>query len=260
MKKYLILFMAVVSTSFFVGCDSDDEFTPPNYVTFANQEMNISVDQNSSASIDVTVFTANTTGSDRTFPIIVSANSTLDAAAYNVPANVTIPANSNETTFTVEVNDTNISNEGESLILTLEGAAELYTGDSLVISVVRNCPSDLEGTYAVLSDGSSTDGAPANNPVEDFPYQVDIVETADKTYSISDGFAGLYIEWYCDAYGYCFETPGTFTDVCGNLSGSWEDGFESNVTLTGTVNDDGTLTITWVNGFGDTATATYTKM
>ena len=77
---------------------------------------------------------------------------------------------------------------------------------------------------------------------------------------MSDAFAGVYQDWYCAPYGYCFETPGAFSDTCGVLSGTFLDYFESTVVLTGTNNFDGTLTISWSNGYGDTATATYTKL
>ena len=259
MKKYLLLFIAAISLTF-VGCNYEDDIDPPNYVSFEDDSMDLVVDEGSSASLEITVYAANETGSDRMVPLNVAGSSSLDPAAYTVPANVTIPANGNEATFTVEVSDTNISNSGESLVLSLGGDAELHTGNNISIDVTRNCPSNLEGTYTVLSSGSSTDAAPVNNPIEDFAYEVEVVKTGDKTYTISDGFAGLYIEWYCEAYGTCAEFEGNFRDVCGNLSGAWVGPFESDVSLTGTDNGDGTLTITWENGFGDTATSTYTKV
>lgn len=259
MKKYLLLFIAATSLTF-TGCNYEDDIDPPNYVTFEDDSMELEVDEGGSASLEVTVYSANETGSDRSIPLNIADATTVSAAAYTVPSNVTIPANTNETTFTVEVTDTNISNAGEDLVLSLGAEGEISTGDNLSIAITRNCPSDLAGTYNVLSSGSSTDAAPENNPIEDFPYQVEVVDAGNKTYTISDGFAGLYIEWYCDAYGTCTETEGNFKDVCGNLSGAWVGPFGSDVSLTGSVNEDGTLTITWVNGFGDTATSTYTRV
>ena len=256
MKKYLVLFIAVVCFSF-IGCNKDDDNNQLNYVTFASNSRAYAVEQDGSGSFDVTIYTANDTGSDRTFNINVEGSSTADPSSYEVPATVTVLANSNEASFTVDVTDTNISNSGETLVLNLSGNGA-YTGESLEINLTRNCPSELAGTYDVLSSGSSTDGAPVNNPVVDFSYQVTLAKTGEHTYTVSDIFAGVYIEWYCDAYGYCTETPATITDVCGNLSGSFTDGFDSAVTITGTNNYDGTLTITWENAYGDTATATYT--
>ena len=76
-KKYLILLVAAISTTFFVGCSSDDDFTPPNYVTFAEGSMSYAVAQNGSGSFDVTVYTANITGSDRTFEVAVASTSSM---------------------------------------------------------------------------------------------------------------------------------------------------------------------------------------
>ena len=129
-----------------------------------------------------------------------------------------------------------------------------------VIAYPVSCPSDLSGNYTVVSSGFSTDGAPINNPLVNFSYDVVLTDNGGGSYTISDGVAGVYQDWYCAPYGYCFETAGTFTDVCGSLSGSWVEAFGCQVDLTGTVNTDGTLTIQWVNCFGDEVTeAIYTR-
>jgi len=121
-----------------------------------------------------------------------------------------------------------------------------------IISYPVSCPSDLGGTYNVVSSGFSTDGAPINNPLVNFPYTVTVTDVGGGSYTISDGVAGVYQDWYCAPYGYCFETEGNFTDVCNSLSGSWTEAFGCPVELIGTVNADGTLTISWSNCFGDT--------
>ncbi|MDC1259699.1 MAG: hypothetical protein P8O96_05250 [Flavobacteriaceae bacterium] len=121
-----------------------------------------------------------------------------------------------------------------------------------VISYPVSCPSDLGGTYNVVSSGYSTDGAPINNPLVNFPYTVTVTDDGGGSYTISDGVAGVYQDWYCVPYGYCFETEGNFTDVCNNLSGSWTEAFGCPVELIGMVNADRTLTISWSNCFGDT--------
>lgn len=122
------------------------------------------------------------------------------------------------------------------------------------VSYPVSCPSDLGGVYNVVTNGDNTDGQPA---AVNLPYTVTLTDNGGGNYSISDGVAGVYIFWY-SIYGYTFETPGNFTDVCGSLNGSWVEGFGCQVDLTGTVNDDGTLTIHWDNCFGDFGDAVYT--
>jgi hypothetical protein len=124
------------------------------------------------------------------------------------------------------------------------------------ISYPVSCPSNLAGTYDVVSNGTSTDGQPA---AVDLPYTVTITDNGGGSYTISDGVAGVYQYWYCSPYGYCFETEGSFTDICGELTGSWVERFGCQVDLTGTVNPNGTLSIHWVNCFGDEVNTVYTK-
>lgn len=121
-----------------------------------------------------------------------------------------------------------------------------------VINYSVSCPSDIGGIYDVVSSGFSTDGAPINNPMVNFPYTVTVTDNGGGSYTVSDGVAGVYQEWYCAPYGYCFETEGSFLDVCGTLSGSWTEAFGCPIELTGLVNGNGTLTISWSNCFGDT--------
>lgn len=118
-----------------------------------------------------------------------------------------------------------------------------------------SCPSDLGGTYNVVSSGTNTDGQPA---AVNHPYTVTVTDNGGGSYSISDGVAGIYQLWY-GVYGYTFETVGNFTDICGDLSGTWNTSFGGDsIELDGTLNEDGTLSIHWTNAFGDEVNAVYT--
>lgn len=258
MKKLLIILLTFFTfSSLLTSCESDDD-TAPNFVTFANSEQSYAVAQNSSGSFDVTVFTNNVVGSDRNYNIEVLSDSSLGSEAYDLPASVTIPGGTNEGTFTVNVSDTNIDNSGENLILKLSEGNDFFTGEPIQINVTRDCPSDLAGTYSVLTSGQSTDGAAAD-PVVDLPYTVTLTKTGVNTYVVSDIFAGIYIDWYCAAYGLCTETQQEITDVCGNLSASFTEPFGASASVSGTNNGDGTLTISFQNGYDDMATSVYTK-
>ena len=259
MKKYLKLFLTLFTlAAMFSSCESDDNSTP-EFVSFANDTQDFAVTQNGNGSFDVTVYTNKKSGSDRSINIEVLENSSLSAEAYDVPAMVTIPGGTNEGTFSVGITDSNIGNEGESLNLKLTESDNFFTGDPISINVTRDCPSDLEGTYSVLTTGQSTDGAAAD-PVVDLPYTVTLTKSGTNTYVVSDIFAGIYIDWYCEPYDYCSETEGSITDVCGNLSSSFTEPFGEAASISGTVGEDGTLTISFQNGYGDMATSVYTKI
>lgn len=123
-----------------------------------------------------------------------------------------------------------------------------------------SCTSNLEGTYSVISSGTSTDSGPTSseNPISNFPYTVQISALGGGDYTISDAFGGIYILWY-DIYGLDFEVEGSFSDVCGTISGKFPEPFGTDVIFSGTVNSNGTISIHWENGYGDFGDSVYTK-
>jgi len=200
MKKYLLLFIAAISLTF-VGCNYEDDFSAPNYVTFEDSSSSVGVDLGSSATFDVTVYAGNTVGSDRTIGVMVGESSTLDAAAYTVPATVTIPANSNEGTLSIDVADMNLGPDGETLVLQLQPEAGLSVGDDMTVTVNQICPypetkleivfddwasetsweiMDSEGNV-VFSGGGYADG-------DAMLTRMLCLDTGDYTFSITDSF------------------------------------------------------------------------
>lgn len=167
MKKHFFLLIMALSLSVFVGCDYDDEYTPPNYVTFEKPTYGLIVNEGQSSTMNVTVYTANITNSDRTFDISILPSTTLSAAAYTIPTSVTIPAGTNEATFTVEVSDTNLNNAGDKLIFKLGEERGLSTGPVLsanagrfsTVNITRVCPFEIAGEY-MITEGAATTSRP----------------------------------------------------------------------------------------------------
>jgi hypothetical protein len=267
MKKIVIL--AFLSLALMTSCEEDlviyDVDNGQSLSALASDSGTLPVPaEGSTFSLPVEVSTRST--ADRAISVSVDPSSTALPAEYTIDnSSLVIPAGEFNGTILISGNFEEIPDlTTTTLVLNLdsvEGAVVAEGDSSFTLSMFKQCPSDLAGTYVVVSSGQSTDGAPVNNPLVDFSYTVEItkVDGTDLDYVISDGVAGVYQDWYCAPYGYCFETEGNFQDVCDSLSGSWVEAFGSTVSLTGSVNPDGTLTISWENGFGDTATGVYTK-
>lgn len=124
-----------------------------------------------------------------------------------------------------------------------------------------SCSSNIGGTYNVLSSGTSADDGPntGENPITNHPYTVTLIDEGGGNYTLSDAYGGLYILWY-DIYGITTDNPGSISDICGSLSGSFNEPFGSPVTMTGVINQDGTLSLHWENGYGDFGDSVYTKV
>ncbi len=182
--------MAVVSMPLFIGCESE-EFTPLNYASFEPSKMDFTVNENSSGSFDVTLYTGNKTGSDRTFDIVVDESSTLNSAAFTLPSTLVVPANSNEATFTVEVTDTGIANTGETLVLSLGDQEGLYRGQPMKVTVFRFCPVNINDYIGTFTGPGSWNA--------DYGYTTEVV-----TFVNEDGdlmINGLLFQWFQDWWG-----------------------------------------------------------
>lgn len=244
--------MAVVSTSFFVGCDSDDDFTPPNYVTFADvtfnsDEMTVSVGSESSESVDLTIFTGNQTGSARTFGINVVESSTLDPSTYSLPETVTIPANSNEATISLDITGSGIDNAGDVLVLQMENEAGLYVGDELTVNIIKVCPFDASqwaGTYEV-SEVFTAGGNAGLSLAAAFgeSYQVELVENDSNSVIVnnSEGFNKFMNNGTVLTFGACAGNVMLSTSNIADFA---------NLTVTSSSFDEATQTITVTGTLG----------
>lgn len=290
MKNLKILLLTMVLAIFSVSCEDDGgtSFIPlqegavPNMVKSTSTDafynliklnngenvavtFNAEVAQGSPASADVvgvyttaagsvysaTLFSNVTLPQEFTLAIsdIVAAFSEInDASDIQVGDNIAIT-----TRFTLDdgtvlniLNDDGTSGTGANIQTTV-----LFT---TVINYPVSCPSDLGGTYSVISNGDNTDGQP---PAVDLAYTITLTDNGGGSYTMSDFAAGAYILWYTP-YGLTFEQTGTFTDVCGTIGGEFADAWGQAVPVTGSVNEDGTITLSWTNPWGDYLTSVLT--
>jgi hypothetical protein len=129
---------------------------------------------------------------------------------------------------------------------------------SVIIDYPVACASSIPvGTYSAVSSGTSTDPC-CTAPLVDFPFEITITSPAPGTYTVDDIYAGVYLEWY-DVYGITTREAQAFTDICNNLTATFDDPFGGGVTMEGTY-DPATNTITFKgsNTFGDAWSTVWT--
>lgn len=142
MKK-INLFFLFVSLVAMVSCEKNEDviaITNIDYVSFQS-DFNVGVDPTGTAAQEVKIYTSQVKNADRTFSISVNADGTsASAATYSVPASVTVPANSNEGTFIVNVDGASIDPNGDTLTLEFMDVDGLFIGDPITLSLEQVCP------------------------------------------------------------------------------------------------------------------------
>ena len=142
--------------SFFLlnSCDDDPAGSTADYVGF-EIDFSQGVDAAISTPIEVKVYSTTVSSSDRSFSIGVDTDLTsLNASAYDVPTSVTIPANSNEGAFTVNINGPSVGSGG-NLVLSFGDDNSIFTGDNMTLSVFPVCfdnTANLTLTLAITFD------------------------------------------------------------------------------------------------------------
>ena len=120
------------------SCDEDPVGKTAEYVGF-ELDFSQGVDAALITPIEVKVYSTTVSGSDRSFGLSVDADMTsLDPSAYDAPTSVTIPANSNEGVFTININGPGVG-PGGNLVLSFGETENVFTGESITLSVFPVC-------------------------------------------------------------------------------------------------------------------------
>lgn len=223
MKNYIYYILTLV---LFTSLSSCEEATPEPtgiaYVTFEESSKSYVIDEGSTFTADYKIFTASNVGSDTTLDLTVTGS--LDAANYTVPASVTIPAGTNEASFSISIIENNLDKiNGEDMTITLATPDGFFSGTTdLDIVVNVFCPSQIAGSY-VYSDGNGkaatiTAGSGVNN----------FVISGDNAFGTNYAIR--------------------INDQCGAISvtgGDIEDNFGLAVSGTGTVMDNGNIVMSY---------------
>lgn len=138
MKKIIYLFVTLFSFTFLQNCE--DTYVPDAaaYVTFAKLAYSTGVDPGGSTTVDITVFTADIAGSDRSFDLTADGTGAA-AGSYSVPSSVTIPAGSNEGSFTVSLSDVDLGIGINKVIISFVHEDGYTNSNAATVSYIQNC-------------------------------------------------------------------------------------------------------------------------
>lgn len=214
----------------------DDASRPNNTI----QKIMTKTDDNQ---VDQEVVRVNLVGRqvDQAIPVLLGVDPTstaVEGVHYRLgDTEVVIPANSSFVDVPLEILTGNLAtDEVPDLTLTILDAGETKISTNyfqLTIEIRLSCPSDLAGIYSTVTVGT---GGTVN-------YEVTITELEPFTYRISDITGGVYSQ----VFG-AEDNPAVFTELCGEITITDQpdlvfggDTFNG----TGSVNEDGTLRISW---------------
>ena len=154
-KLYILLVVATVFT--FYSCEEDLKPLNTNFVAFGDSSYSTLVDPGSSTTVNIPVYAANITGSDRSISVNVDGTSAA-AGSFNVPATVIVPGGTNEGVLVVQLNDPGIAQNAVTIELMAE--ERLFVGESTTIVYTQSCNEvaiTLDFTFDYWSSETSWD-------------------------------------------------------------------------------------------------------
>ncbi len=271
LQSKLLLVTTLLLSFMLISCDDNDDVTLPLHVKFTNASA--SVGESDTDPLTVSIHLAGPIPtSDITVNFEISDGNAVQGEDFQMSATgaVTIPSGSNFATFEISMIDNFVEDGTKSLVLSLTGTSDGtriagpggpdgpgLAGKTFSITINDDdCSPNIAGTYMVTTDGCTGDGAGGcGGDYAGVTNEITVTREGAGVYTFSDLTGGLYKNGYGDS-----DNPGTVEDNCGVLSITEQpdtvyggDAF----TGTGSINEDGTLTIEWSNNYGDAGTSTF---
>lgn len=279
MNKLYLFLVTILASMSLTGCfeeQGDDTILSGSYVEFEDGRLpngrTVSFVRIGPEQSDVVELQVNRVSTNSSSPITVDiavdpASTAIAGVHYNFSgASITIPAGEFIASVPVTVLTGNIDpSETPDLILTMTSAngAQISSNyGNLTVAIRVICSSELAGTYKVfweyLQTGDGEGGADQSttNYVIAGADQVVLTEAGTGAYQVNDISFGLYPGLYDDS-----APAGKIYDACGEITGddSNADRYGDPFTITGMINEDGTISVSWSNTWGDAGDVILTK-
>lgn len=125
LKKSIALFSALTLVFTMLSCEEDNsaDNSVPNYVGLESY-YTVELSDGETVTAEGRILASETSGTDRTYNLIVDASSTHGAANYSVPATVTIPAGEKEGVYEVTIVGNSLV-DGNKIVVRLDPDATL---------------------------------------------------------------------------------------------------------------------------------------
>lgn len=142
-KSFFVLALCAMA---FTSCEEDLEGDLSNFVGFQSLPI-FDVPRDTADSREIIIASTEISSTDRTYNLVVNETTTL-LAEYSVPSTVTIPANSNTGSFTINVTDDEmLSFTAQKLVISFEDVSGMNFGSPLEIDVAELC----ENSFTTLT-------------------------------------------------------------------------------------------------------------
>jgi len=149
--RYLSVFLLISLLS----CEEEDslETDLQGFVSFEAAPVLVDIPENTTKTIEVTVAASESVNTDRTFNIVIDEEETTLTSDFNLPESVTIPANSKQTTISVDLtDDESLSFTRQSLTFNFEDEPNTDFGEPVSIEAAQECLENLV-TFNLTLDG-----------------------------------------------------------------------------------------------------------
>lgn len=209
MKNKIFYFLTLILLTTLTGCEENAEPTGIDFVTFETQDESYVLDLGSTLNAEYKVYTATKVGSDTSFNVTVGGS--IGSSSYNVPATVTIPANSNEGTLSISISENNFdTTNGETLTLALSSDG-YFLGETLTIVVNVFCPSQIAGNYAYSDGNMKAATITAGSGINNFVVSGDNQFGSNYSFNINDQCGSISVTggFLPDNFGIAVSGSGT---------------------------------------------------
>ena len=139
MNKIKLFSILFISAFVFSSCEDEVEAPGTPFVAFESNLSDVTVAPGAPLTKTINVYSANTTGSDRSVNLVVKDNSTIGSSSYTMPSSVTIPANASSASFDIVFVEDGLDIVQDQILAVAMESSELYTGEDISLNVAKGC-------------------------------------------------------------------------------------------------------------------------